>query len=227
MVDLVKGIGVTALTPKLLLAVLQALPELDRMYTPMFSRGPGREAAWPQSAVATFGITIVHMLQRFAPDNLGYLARCKRACVISDWIEGVPAEDIERTYTTQIYAAPLNYGDIRNIADTTRFHLRSAREIVSLLLISSPAFEQEIDNLLMQLEAGLPADTLDLLALPIPLHRGDRLALRSAGIKTREQLWQMQREMLEGILGRSISKQLELLRPVDLQPTERAADNAA
>jgi helicase len=154
-------------------------------------------------------------------------ARCKRACVISDWIEGVPTDEIERRYTTQIYAAPFNYGDIRNIADTTRFHLRSARQIVSMLLISAPAFEQEIDNLLMQLEAGLPADSLDILMLPIALHRGDYLGLRSAGIRTREQLWQTSPAVLEAILGRSISERLGVLRPTEPQLIKPAAESAA
>src|SRR5262245_48571929 len=142
------------------MALLQALPELDRIYTPLFLRSLGRESTWRQHLGHIFGIDAVRTLQRFAPDNAGYLARCKRACAISDWIEGVATEDIERTYTTNIYAAPFSYGDIRNIADTTRFHLRSARQIISLLLIGTPTFEQEIDNLLLQLEAGLPADTL-------------------------------------------------------------------
>jgi helicase len=79
LVELVKNVGAQALTPKLLLALLQALPELDRMYTPMFSRGIGREAAWPQSAAGVFGMDVVRTLQRFAPDNIGYCAL--QACV--------------------------------------------------------------------------------------------------------------------------------------------------
>jgi replicative superfamily II helicase len=215
LVELVKGTGAQSLTPRLLLALLQGLPEMDRVYTPLFSRSLGREAAWPQRVGSIFGMNAVHTMQRFAPDNAGYLARCKRACVISEWIEGVTVENIEQTYTTNIYAAPFNYGDIRSIADTTRFHLRSARQIIALLLTSTPAFEQEIDHLLLQLEAGLPADTLDLLMLPITLHRGDYLALRSAGVKTREQLWQRTSEQLDGLLGRAISKRLDALRPGD------------
>jgi replicative superfamily II helicase len=225
LVELIKGLGPQTLTPKLLVAALQALPELDRMYTPMFSKGIGRESGWPQKAGEVFGFNLVPTLQRFAPDKIGYLARCKRACVVSDWIEGIPTDEIERTYTTQIYAAPFNYGDIRNVADTTRFHLRCARQIVSLLLLSVPAFEQEIDDLLMQLEVGLPKDTLDLLAIPVALHRGDYLALRSVGVRTREQLWQMQQSHLEALLGRSVSKQINALRPP--ASAEAVADSAA
>jgi helicase len=185
----------------------------------------GFEPATPSSRTRCSSIRSADTapLQRFAPDNIGYLARCKRACVVSDWIEGIPTDEIERTYTTQIYAAPFNYGDIRNVADTTRFHLRSAR--VSLLLLSVPAFEQEIDSLLMQLEVGLPKDTLDLLALPVALHRGDYLALRSVGVRSREQLWQMQQSQLEGLLGRSVSNQINALRPP--APPAALADTAA
>jgi helicase len=227
LVELIRGIGVAALTPRLLVALLQGLPELDRIYTPLFSRSLGREAAWPQRVSGMFGMEAVRTLQRFAPDNAGYLARCKRASVISEWIDGIPAEDIERTYTTNIYAAPFNYGDIRNIADTTRFHLRSARRVVSLLLTSTPAFEQEIDNLLLQLEAGLPADALDLLRLPIALHRGDYLALRSVGVVTRDRLWEMSRGQIDEVLGPGISSQLETLRPRLVEGGAPVSDSAA
>jgi ATP-dependent DNA helicase len=220
LVELIKDTGARTLTPTLLVSLLQAPAELDRIYTPLFSRSLGREAGWPQRVGGIFGMDAVRTLQRFAPDNAGYLARCKRVCVISDWIEGVPVEEIERVYTTNIFAAPFNYGDIRNIVDTTRFHLRSARQIVSLLLTGTPEFEQDIDNLLQQLEAGLPADTLDLLTLPIALHRGDYLALRSAGVTTRDQLWERTRQQLDDLLGSVIYSRLDILRPQQSQKVD-------
>jgi helicase len=183
------------------------------VYTPFFTKGPGKEAAWPERVRNIYGFGVVQALQRFAPDNAGYIKRCKRACVLSEWINGVASEDIERAFTTQPYAAPFNYGDIRSIADSTRFPLRSARQIVSLLLVSSSEFEQEVDNLLLQLEVGIPADALDLLKLPISLPRGDYLALREAGITTRDQLWQMTDEQLSAVLDRATVLRLDALRP--------------
>ncbi len=73
-------------------------------------------------------------------------------------------------------------------------------------------FEQEMYKLLLQLESGLPSDMLDLLLLPIALHRGDHLALRSAGIMT-DQLGQLTSQQLDDVLGPVVSKQLDALRP--------------
>ncbi|KAB8333631.1 DEAD/DEAH box helicase [Scytonema tolypothrichoides VB-61278] len=190
LVKLVKEIGVHTLTPKILIALIQALPEMDQGYTPFFVRSPGKEAAWREKVREMYGIETVQALQRFAPDNAGYVKRCKRVCMLYNWISGVSVEEIERLFTTNPYAAPFYYGDVRNIADSTRFHLRSIRQIVALLLVSTLAFEEEIDNLLLQLEIGIPADTLDLLKLPISLSRGDYLALRKADVMTCNQLWQ-------------------------------------
>jgi hypothetical protein len=120
-------------------------------------------------------------------------------------------EEIERTFTTNPFV-PFSYGDIRSIADGTRFHLRSARQIVSLLLVSTPAFEDEIDNLLLRLEAGIPTDALDLLKIPIALPRGDYLALRAAGVMTRDRLWKMTREQLNSLLDHDTVLRLDALR---------------
>lgn len=225
LVGLIRDTGVQSLTPRLLLILLQALPELDRVYTPLSAKGKGKEAAWPQRVGSMYGRNVVMALQRFARDDAGYIARCKRTCVLSDWINGVAVEEIERTFSINPVFAALNYGDIRGIADTTRFHLRSARQIVSLLLVSTPAFEEEIDNLLLQLEAGIPADTLDLLNLPIPLPRGDYLALRAVGIKIRQELWQIPHERLQSILGNVTVMRLDSVRPssTEVKPLAQAA----
>ena len=151
LVELVRGIGPLSFIPLLLISLLQALPELDRLYTPFFTKSPGREAAWPQRVAGIFGVEVMHALQRFAKDNNCCLARCKRTCALYDWVHGVSVEEIQRTFTTNPYAAPFNYGDVRSIANRARFHLRSAREIVALLLASTPAFEEEVDDLLSQL----------------------------------------------------------------------------
>jgi helicase len=67
LVRLVKETGVQSLTPVLLVSLLQALPELDRIYTPFFSKSGGREAAWPRRVSGTYGANVVCALQRFAP----------------------------------------------------------------------------------------------------------------------------------------------------------------
>jgi len=229
LVGLIRETGVHSLTPRLLICLLQALPELDRVYTPLSAKGKGKEAAWPQRVSSIYGWNVMQALQRFAPDHAAYIARCKRTCALSDWINGIAVEAIESAFSINPVFAAFNYGDIRSIADTTRFHLRSARQIVSLLLATSPTFEEEIDTLLLQLEAGIPADTLDLLNLSIPLPRGDYLALCTAGIKTCQGLWQTSREQLQHHLGSATVMRLDLLRPTstEAEPLAKVATEEA
>ncbi len=111
-------------------------------------------------------------MQRFAGDQFEYYARCKRAAILYDWIFGRKLEDIEKDYSTTPYVGRIEHGDIRRFADNTRFHLRSASEILSILLVERHR-EEEINSVLKQLEVGVPAGALGLLELPLSLNRGE------------------------------------------------------
>lgn len=63
--------------------------------------------------------------------------------------------------------------------------------------------EEAVGALLRQLEAGLPAEALGLLLLPVSLSRGEYLALHAAGISTPEQFRASPEESLAGVLGAS------------------------
>lgn len=94
-----------------------------------------KEAIRQSEALTGYGNTVVRLLQSYAPDNLGYYARCKRAAILSDWVQGIPIESIEDRYTTTAYRGEIGYGDIRQFADATRFHLRSAYQIISVMFL--------------------------------------------------------------------------------------------
>jgi len=83
---------------------------------------------------------------------------------------------------------PLARGDIQGIADTTRFHLRSAYKIVSMLRPETSPEPERMDELLARLEVGLPGEALSLLECPIVFSRGEYLALAGEGIQTLEAL---------------------------------------
>ena len=189
----------TVRTAKDLMVIVQGLEELDECYTPMM-RKARKEAAWPSQAVPRYGRDMVSGLQRNAGETTRYNARCKRACILADWIEGVPTQDIERTYTISPFVS-VGYGDIRSIADTTRFHLRSASEIASLLLIDEAPSEDAVESLLQQLELGIPEDALELLKVPVGFTRGEYLALRQREVKSAETLWQLEEKELKTLLG--------------------------
>ena len=181
------------------MVIIQALPELDDRYTPVFKRGT-RESGWPHQAVRRYGGDVLRLLQRRAGDEWVYIARAKRARVLGDWIDGTPVQDIEAQYTAQA-RYPLARGDIQGIADTTRFHLSSAYKIVSMLRPETSPEPERMDERLARLEVGLPGTTLRLLECPIVFSRGEYLALAGVGVQTLDALKGAAAEQLQQALA--------------------------
>jgi helicase len=146
-------------------------------------------------------------------DHFAYYARCKRASILWDSINGVSIEKIEEAYTANPYQGKIGYGDIRKFADSTRFHLSAAHRLTHILFVSGGPTEETIDRLLRQLEIGLPAQALGLVDIPVDLTRGDYLALLSAGIQNPDQVWQRSDEQLLQILGPLVGRLLSAKRP--------------
>jgi hypothetical protein len=200
LVDLVRSAGTQGITAEQLMALVQALPESDGSYTPMLKKGT-KESVRPRESASRFGASIVNVLQRFVEDQFAYYARCKRASILWDWINGVSAERIEAAYTASPFQGKIGYGDIRKFADATRFHLGAAHRITNILFVTGGPTEESIDHLLRQLEIGLPAQALGLIDIPVNLTRGDYLALLRSGIQTVDQLWQRSDDQLTATLG--------------------------
>jgi hypothetical protein len=95
-------------------------------------------------------------------------------------------ESIETGFTTNPYNS-VGFGDVRSIADSTRFHLRSAFNILNLYKPVNCPEPDSMENFLKQLELGIPEQALDLLNLPVQLERGEYLALVSKGIATKKE----------------------------------------
>lgn len=214
LVDLVQSVGAQGITAEQLMALVQALPESDSNYTPMFRKG-NKETVRPREAASRFGIPVTNALQKFVDDYFAYYARCKRASILWDWINGVSVERIEEAYTANPYQGKIGYGDIRKFADSTRFHLSAAHRLTNILFVSGGPTEETIDRLLRQLEIGLPAQALGLVDIPVALTRGDYLALLSAGIQNPAQVWQRSDEQLSLILGPLVGRLLSSKRPTE------------
>ncbi|MHB1683532.1 MAG: DEAD/DEAH box helicase [Bacilli bacterium] len=199
LVELLRSFKGFTLRSEDIMALVQTLPESDNGYTPMMRRG-NSEAKWTSVAAGRYSNTIIRALQRHAQDFFEYYARCKRSALLRDWIDGVPTNVIEQRYTTNPYSGVITHGDIRKFTDSTRYHLRSAYQIASLTLLEGVPSADDVENLIKQLEFGVPANMLDLLNTPIPLARGEYLALSGANIKTIEQLWSVPVDRLKEIL---------------------------
>lgn len=212
LVEILKKTASTSISPEKLMALIQALPELDAQYTPLFRRGQ-LESRWAREAAIRFGNDTAVALQRYSRDAWVYYARTKRACILWDWVNGVPINEIERNYTINPRQGSVAGGDIRAISDTTRFHLRSAFQIVSVLAPTDTPNPEVTDALIRQLETGIPAKALDLLHLPVSLGRGEYLALFGAGVTRVSEVWVMSPDQIKTILGTELAEQLERHRP--------------
>jgi replicative superfamily II helicase len=183
------GRSIDEITAKRLMALLQMLSESETGYTPLFKRGGSRkESAWQRDVTNYYSQAVTRALQKRAKDKYEYWARCKRAAILWEWIEGVPTRKIEDKYTINPYSGDIGAGEIRRFADNTRFNLQSAFDIANLLLLGKGPNEEEVDQLVKRLEVGLPESALRLLNLPARLTRGEYLELHSAGYTEAEEV---------------------------------------
>jgi replicative superfamily II helicase len=204
LIRLLKRVG-GKLTGIQIMGLIQGLDEVGG-YTSIFKKGT-KEATWPGVVTSKFGHTVSKQLQWGATDLHDYHARCKRASILWEWINGSPIEAIERRFSASPYTGTVGAGDIRGYADRTRFYLRSAFQIASLLSVTSDG--AGVDTLLKQLETGLPEDALGLLDLPVRLGRGEYLALYTMGYTTPEQVQSLPREELLKYVNQSQAEYIQ------------------
>jgi replicative superfamily II helicase len=211
LVELIKQTPPGFLTPINLVALIQALPADEMGYTPMMKRGT-KEAIRANQVSQRYGYPVIGLLQKYALDQVEFWARCKRAAVLFDWMNGVPLETIEAEFSTSQYYFRIEHGDVRRFADTARFHLQSAAELLSIVLAGQIA-PPDVDMVIRQLEVGIPSGSLGLLDLPVPLTRGEYLSLINNGVNTASQLWDIDPKVLKPLIGSIALARLEELRP--------------
>jgi len=207
LIQLLRSLNMSSIRPLHLMALIQSLSELDDHYVPIFRKGQ-RESVWPSELDRNIGYPISQLLQKGAQDYWGYYGRAKRACILLDWIQGLSIESLERRYTTNPFHS-VGAGDIRGIADSTRFHLRSAYNIASMLLPGKASYPDESDQLLQQLELGVPPTVIPLLTLPFLFTRGEYLVLGTNGVSSVEDFWSLSTDRLKELLGNTRSKEVE------------------
>jgi helicase len=209
LVEALRTLPPDLLLAKNLMAIIQVVPEAGG-FTPLLKRG-AKESVRIQQASARYGRDIVSLLQRHADDIHEYYGRCKRSAILADWISGRPMEEIERDYSTTPFSGKIEHGDIRRFADNAQYILRSANEILAIIL-GGTISSDEIEALLTQIEIGLPADGLDLTRLPVSMTRGEYLALYNAGIRSVSHVWATSTEVLRVTLGKKRAVEVERFR---------------
>src|SRR5262249_42666694 len=129
LIEIIRSVPDHLLTGPNLMGLMQGLPADEMGYTPL--QAGTKEAIRVNQATHRFGNEVVRSLQRYAEDPLEFYGRCKRAAILYDWISGRRLDEIEADYSTNPYRGKIEYGDIRRFADTTRFHLQSAANILA------------------------------------------------------------------------------------------------
>ena len=86
---------------------------------------------------------------------------------------------------------------------------------MSVLFVDQGPTVGAIETLLKQLEINIPADALGLTDLPIPLSRGEYLALFSRGIVAVSSVWAALKDQLDGILDKGRIEELKKKQPKD------------
>ncbi|WP_375786913.1 DEAD/DEAH box helicase [Bradyrhizobium sp. Pha-3] len=200
LIEMMKSIDTAATEPVRMLAIVQVLAEMDAVYTPVMRKGRTESVRISQAA-QRYGNEIAHVLQRYCGDEIEFWRRCKRAAILHDWIDGESVDIIEKRYSTTFIAGAVGYGDVARIADSTRFHLRSAHQIVSALFPNQPDFLAGLDEVLRRLEFGLPANALSLIDLRVPLARGQYLALAEAGCASSDDVRSLSDDRLIECIG--------------------------
>lgn len=200
LVELLRSLDVDKTPATELVALVQVLPEMDGVYTPLFKKG-GLESTRASDVSARYGYGVSGLLQRYVADQHQFWQRCKRAAIAWDWIEGVSVEEIEKRYTVNPFQGAVNYGDITRITENTRFHLRSAHQIIGAMMVDKPEWMRTVDEIIDRLEFGLPKVALPLVHLPIRLTRGQHLALHQAGLNELDDLASLNTATLATYVG--------------------------
>lgn len=180
--------------------MVQVLDELDAIYTPVMKKGQS-ESVRAGEVAQRFGHQMPQMLQRYCRNQIEFWARCKRAALLYDWIEGTPVDVLEKHYSTTPFGGAIGYGNIIGIADATRFHLRSAHQILAALFPDQPDFLKSLDEILQRLEFGLPSTALPLTRVSVRLTRGQCLALLSIGVHNADGLENLDDDRLRRCVG--------------------------
>ena len=152
-IDMLSALPPTAVTAEHFMGMMQGLAEADGIYTPLSNSRA--EQSFIQQASSQIGPENTRRLQQRAPDMQAYTRRCKRVCVLSDWIEGHPLGEMERKYTLTPFAS-VGAGEIRAFAEGTRYHLRSAAQIMRVLYVDAGPSDEDIEALLKEVGNRTP-----------------------------------------------------------------------
>ena len=183
-----------------LTALINNLQELDSIYVPFFTRGYS-ESLWPQRLSTSISHQILSILQFDTADLNIFKKRCKKICIVVDWLNGFSIVQIENAYSANVYNS-VGAGDIRTIAESTRYHLRSCFEIINTANPQMAPSPIDMEIFMKQLEVGIPLKGIELVELNLELTRGEYLGLIHSNIFSSKDFTNSNKSQIINILGK-------------------------
>jgi helicase len=202
----------TPLSGEEIMILLQSVKEMDDGPNPVMKKGTW-ESRWPHALERIYGRRIISTLQFQAQEQYVFFGRCKRGMILKSWLDGKPMEEIESEFSPNPYSGNVSAGDVRALADLTKFHLRSTFEIGTILMLIDPATIDDFDTLIRRLELGIPDSLMDLAECQVSMTRGEMLALQKSNITNLEELMRETPDRIMAILGKAKSLEITAAYP--------------
>lgn len=206
LLETLRAMGEVEIRPVDLLGITQALPESDQTYVPLQKKGQ-KDLGWGAIVAGRLARAVAGSMLRGADAPVA-AARAKRTLITLDWANGVPLEQIERNYSINPFFA-VEAGDIRGIAESSRFRMRSVVDIAAVAVPLRLGPPEALDLFFRQLEFGLPPAALDLVTMPMGLTRAECLELSRAGLPTPAALMAVDAAELESRVSKPLVGRLK------------------
>jgi len=189
------------------LTVIQATDEMEDMYFAFHKKSNQEKERWPATLIREFRLTpslLTEMKRLSRHDDVEFSLKCKKACSLLYWIHGKPIDWIEQTLQQHNRNKEIS-GDVRNLADRAKTFVTSLRRIILALYPEQLQVSTMTDNLVLQLEWGIPEALLIYTRCNVELTRGELLSLHNA-IGREQQV--LNDQILYQLLGEAKAKQI-------------------
>jgi helicase len=103
LIEALRTLGTEIVSPELILALTESLPESDETFVPLQKKGTA-EVRWSSLAASRLGQRVGQWFGREA-DTMKAAARAKRTLIALEWADGSAIDTIERKYTSSPFNA--------------------------------------------------------------------------------------------------------------------------
>jgi helicase len=193
------------LSVECLVTIAQVTTELDDLYLPRNKRSHQEQRRWP-GVLAAFGVP--HALQSLHMGGGDPLLRAKRAAACLLFMSPEPLAQIEQNLMQHTIGNSVA-GPLRGVASRTRDVIGAVAQVAQFYG-NDLGDDQEIEDLALRLEVGLPREVMEIARkLGTTISRGDYLKLRQAGLLTLDGISTVDEKILRSLVEPDVAKSLK------------------